>query len=179
MRQIRAGCVALCLSLAGQAAVATPTIARRATCTELSTTTPNWVLTEAFSSDWPGGGGGYIAFFARHSPTGILTNCDIEYRLNGTDGSVIDYDPATIIQCTNFDRGTLNTTAQLDLDTLLLNLRGTWSCEGDDATTYEAAGETTLLPVTSGCTVEPTQIGNATTCPMSDGEVEGKLVESS
>ncbi|KAL7621851.1 hypothetical protein AAE478_007351 [Parahypoxylon ruwenzoriense] len=178
MRRLRVEHVALCLSLAGQATLAVSP--RQADCTELSTTTPNWQLTDAASSDWPGGGGGRVQLFAHHIPTGETAACDVEYRLNNA-GEIIDYDPTSTHECINFGTSALNTTVQLDMDTLLLNLRSTWSCEGDEATKYTATGSTSLQRDTSpgACLVEPSQIGDSTTCPIADADVEGKLAEES
>ena len=175
------GRVALCLSLAGQAANAGPINARQADCTELSKTTPNWHISNAISSDWPGGGGGRVSFFARHIPTAVLNACNVEYRLNGTDGKIIDYDPDVVHACINFVESPLNTTVLLDMDTLLLTLRSTWACEGDEGASYSATGKTTLDRDTSpgACKIEPTMVGDSTTCPIAEAEVEGELAEES
>ncbi|KAI1475814.1 hypothetical protein F4774DRAFT_428625 [Daldinia eschscholtzii] len=171
------GRVALYLPLAGQA-LAAPANVRRDECAELSTTTPNWKLSNAASSDWPGGQSGRVELFARHVPTNTLTDCDVEYRLNA-EGKVIDYDPTSTHVCTNFGPSTLNTTVQLDMETLVLNIQSTWTCEGDDKT-YSASGSTALKRDTSpgACLVEPSQVGDSTTCPIADVEVEGKLAEA-
>lgn len=178
-----AGRVALCLSLAGQAAIAGPIDVRQSSsCRELSTTTPNWHISNAISSDWPGGGGGRVSFFARHIPTAVLNACNVEYRLNGTDGKIIDYDPTVEHACINFVESNLNTTVLLDMDTLLLTLRSTWACDGDESmAAYEATGKTTLDRDTSpgACIVEPTMVGDSTTCPIAEVEVEGQLAEES
>ncbi|KAI0379664.1 hypothetical protein F5Y04DRAFT_259565 [Hypomontagnella monticulosa] len=174
MRYLQAGHVALCVSLMGQTALASP-IVQQASCAELSTATPNWQLSNAASSDWPGGGGGRVELFSRHIPTGVMAACDVEYRMSA-DGQIIDYDPTSTHECMNFGASSLNTTVQLDMETLLLTLRSTWSCD-DAAVTYTATGSTNLKRDTSpgACLVEPSQVGDSTTCPISDVEVEGKL----
>ncbi|KAF3068985.1 hypothetical protein GL218_08203 [Daldinia childiae] len=171
------GRIALCLSLAGQA-LAAPAHVRRAECTELSTTTPNWKLSNAASSDWPGGQSGRVELFARHVPTNTLADCDVEYRLNA-DGEVIDYDPTSTHECLNFGPSPLNTTVQLNMETLVLSIQSSWTCEGDEKT-YSASGEVTLNRDASpgACLVEPSQVGESTTCPIADVEVEGKLAEA-
>ncbi|KAI1107493.1 hypothetical protein F4804DRAFT_161684 [Jackrogersella minutella] len=176
MRAIR---TALYLTLASQGSLGAPAQARQeASCAELSGSTPNWQITNAASSDWPGGASGRVELFARHAPTGVLADCDVEYVLDA-DGKIVDYDPAAVVVCTNFAETTLNTTVTLDMDTLLLNLSSTWSCEGDEKT-YAATGSTELKRDTSpgACRVDPSQVGDATTCPIADVEVEGTLVES-
>ncbi|KAI5921424.1 hypothetical protein F4810DRAFT_337187 [Camillea tinctor] len=177
MRQLQFGFLALCLSLMGQDILASPLNIRQESCVELSTTTPNWKLSNARSSDWPGGGGGRVQFFARHVPTSELSSCDVEYRLNGTTGEIIDYDPTSTHDCINFGSSKLNTTVQLDMDTLLLNMRSSWTCEEDETVTYTATGSTNLDRDTSpgACLVEPSQVGDSTTCPIANVEVEGVL----
>ncbi|KAI1378412.1 hypothetical protein F4677DRAFT_413167 [Hypoxylon crocopeplum] len=183
MRGLQAGGAVLCLSLAGQAALAIPTNSKRAACTELSTTTPNWQISHAASSDWPGGGNGRVELFAHHVPTGETAACDVNYSLNQTSGAIIDFDPSTAFECGNFGFSTsiLNTTVQLNMETLVLNLWSSWACEEDEATTYTATGSTTLQRDMSpgACLVEPSQIGESTTCPIADVDVEGKLAEAS
>lgn len=175
MRQLQAAYVALCFSFAAQTTLARSFDSREADCAELSTTTPNWQLSHAISSDWPGGGSGRVELFAHHVPTGETAACDVEYRLNSTDGRIIDYDPTATHSCLNFGASILNTTVQLDMETLLLNLQSSWACEEDDTTRYTATGSTNLRRDTSpgACRVEPTQLGDSTTCPISDVEVEG------
>ncbi|KAI1804833.1 hypothetical protein F4811DRAFT_552518 [Daldinia bambusicola] len=167
------------LPLAGQA-LAAPSAVRRASCTELSTTSPNWKLTNAASSDWPGGQSGRVELFARHVPTTTLAACDVEYRLSA-DGKIVDYDPTSTHACMNFGASPLNTTVQLDMETLVLNIQSTWTCEGEeDDTTYSASGSTELKRDTSpgACLVEPSQLGNSTTCPIANVEIQGKLAEA-
>ncbi|KAI1464559.1 uncharacterized protein F4812DRAFT_442662 [Daldinia caldariorum] len=165
------------LPLAGQA-LAAPSHVRRASCSELSTTTPNWKLTNAASSDWPGGQSGRVELFARHVPTDTLAACDVEYRLSA-DGKVVDYDPASTHACLNFGASALNTTVRLDMETLVLAVRSTWTCE-EGATAYSASGSAALERNTSpgACLVEPSQVGDSTTCPIADVEIEGKLDEA-
>ncbi|KAI2468062.1 hypothetical protein F4781DRAFT_283793 [Annulohypoxylon bovei var. microspora] len=164
--------------LAVRAALAAPANARRATCTELSTSSPNWQISNAASSDWPGGASGRVELFARHAPTGTLADCDVEYRLDA-DGKLVDYDPAAAVPCTNFGPAALATNVTLDMDTLLLSLTSTWTCggEGEGGGTYTATGQTMLSRDTApgACLVEPSQAGDATTCPIADVEVEGTL----
>ncbi|KAI2616690.1 hypothetical protein GGS26DRAFT_578013 [Hypomontagnella submonticulosa] len=178
MHHPRAGRVALCLSLVGQAALASP-VSQQATCADLSATTPNWQLSNAASSDWPGGGGGRVELFARHIPTGVMAACDVEYSMSA-DGQIIDYDPTSTHECMNFGASSLNTTVQLNMETLLLTLRSTWACEEDATVTYTATGSTNLKRDTSpgACLVEPSQVGDSTTCPIADVEVEGELAEA-
>ncbi|KAK7750425.1 hypothetical protein SLS62_007613 [Diatrype stigma] len=208
MRQRRAGRItaALCLAslLAGHQAAAAvlasgvvktmpasvPALRRQdgtpSSCADLSTTAPNWQLTKAVSSDWPGGGSGRVQFFARHGPTGQLASCHVGYQLS-EDGGVVDYDPAEAHACVNFGPADLNTTAQLDLDALRLTLRSSWACDDEEeggvekvaVHYYSATGSVDLDRDTSpgACLVEPTQIGDSTTCPIADVEVEGKLEE--
>ncbi|KAI1388193.1 uncharacterized protein F4822DRAFT_237910 [Hypoxylon trugodes] len=175
----QAGGAAVCLFLAGQTALASPTHYRRAACADLSTETPIWRISNAASSDWPGGGGGRVELWANHIPTGEVADCDVEYRMNATDGSIVGYDPTTVITCTNFGTAALNTTVQLDMETLLLTINSTWACEEGGEAKYSATGSTTLNRDTSpeACLVEPTQVGPSTTCPIADAEVEGKLEE--
>ncbi|OTA82807.1 hypothetical protein M434DRAFT_16904 [Hypoxylon sp. CO27-5] len=177
MRGLRAGRVMVCLSLMGQAALAAPTNVQAASCSELSTSTPNWNISNAASSDWPGGASGRVELFARHIPTNVLVNCDVEYRLDQT-GEIINYDPTAVHECMNFGSSSLNTTVTLDMTNLLLNLKSTWTCEGDE-NTYTATGSVALQRNTSpgACLVEPSQVGDSTTCPIADVLVEGKLVE--
>ncbi|KAI1415962.1 hypothetical protein F5Y13DRAFT_206896 [Hypoxylon sp. FL1857] len=178
MRGLRAGRVALCLSLAGQAALAAPTNSQAASCSELSTSTPNWNITNAASSDWPGGASGRVELFARHIPTNVLLDCDVEYRLNQTSGEIVDYDPTVSHECMNFGEAPLNTSVALDMTNLQLNIKSVWTCEEDDKT-YTATGSVKLQRDTSpgACLVEPSQVGDSTTCPIADVSVEGKLVE--
>ncbi|KAI4859657.1 hypothetical protein F4820DRAFT_439137 [Hypoxylon rubiginosum] len=168
---------ALCLPLTG--ALASPLISRQSDCAGLSTTTPNWKLSNAISSDWPGSGAGRVQLFSFHVPTGELSSCVVNYSMDTTSGQIIDYDPAVSHQCTNFGASALNTTVTLDMDTLLLNIQSTWACAEDEAVTYSATGSTSLDRDTSpgACLVEPNQTGNATTCPISDVEVKGTLAE--
>ncbi|KAI1096288.1 hypothetical protein F5B19DRAFT_438609 [Rostrohypoxylon terebratum] len=175
---------AFILSLTGQAALALPKHTRQeATCADLSTTSPNWQITNAASSDWPGGASGRVELFARHLPTSILADCDVEYRLD-TDGKIVDYDPSAAVACTNFGAGSLVTNVTLDMDTLLLKLTSSWTCGDDEeeggGKTYTATGQTTLVRDTSpgACLVEPSQLGNSTTCPIADVVVEGTLAEA-
>lgn len=65
------------------------------------------------------------------------------------------------------------------MDTLLLKLTSSWSCE-EGGGTYTATGETTLDRDTSpgACLVEPSQVGDSTTCPIADVVVEGTLAEA-
>ncbi|KAI2619887.1 hypothetical protein GGR54DRAFT_601729 [Hypoxylon sp. NC1633] len=167
--------VALCLAF-GQATLAAPILARRDTCSKLSSTTPNWKISNAESSDWPGGESGRVELFARHVPTNQLMSCNVPYRLNSTSGEIIDYDPTAIFNCINFGAKPVNTTVQLSMDTLLLNLSSSWACD-EDETVYTATGSTLLQRDTSpgACLIEPTQVGEATTCPIADTEIEGKL----
>ncbi|KAI1405892.1 hypothetical protein F4819DRAFT_442154 [Hypoxylon fuscum] len=176
MYRLRASCVALCLSLAGQATLASPTNFRRAACTELSTTVPKWELSNAMSSDWPGGQSGRVQMFAHHMPTDEVASCVVNYMLNQTDGHIIDYDPTATHGCVNFGNSALNTTVKLNMETLLLNIESTWACE-EDETTYTATGSTILQRDTSpgSCLVEPSQAGDSTTCPIGNVEVEGNL----
>ncbi|KAI1143575.1 hypothetical protein F5Y05DRAFT_157851 [Hypoxylon sp. FL0543] len=180
MRGPRAGRFAICLSLAGQAAWAAPTTSIReaSSCTELSASSPNWNITKADSSDWPGGASGRVELFAVHIPTGTPLACDVEYQLNQTTGAIVGYDPALSHACVNFGAAPLNTTVTLDMATLRLDLASVWTCEGDD-TTYAATGSVELQRDTSpgACLVEPTQVGEATTCPIANVLVEGKLAE--
>ena len=181
MLGLRATSIALGLSLAGQTALAGPIATRQTECAELSTTTPNWQITNAISSDWPGGGGGRVSFFARHVPTRVLSACNVEYRLE-EDGTIVDYDPTASHACTNFvAESPLNTTVRLDMDALLLTLQSSWACEGDERASYSASGKTTLNRDTSpgACLVEPTMVGDSTTCPIADVEVEGELGDES
>ncbi|OTA53600.1 hypothetical protein K449DRAFT_439979 [Hypoxylon sp. EC38] len=178
MRRLQAGRMVVYLSLAGQAALAAPTNFQTASCSELSTSTPNWNISNAASSDWPGGASGRVELFARHIPTGTLLNCDVEYRLDQTTGEIINYDPTAVHECMNFGQAPLNTTVTLDMTNLQLNLRSTWTCDGDEKT-YMATGSVALQRNTSpgACLVEPSQVGDSTTCPIADVLVEGKLVE--
>ncbi|RYP60656.1 hypothetical protein DL769_008032 [Monosporascus sp. CRB-8-3] len=188
MRRPRAGRVALSLLLAGQATplAAGPTANARqaASCTELSTTTPGWLISNAMSSDWPGAGGGRVQLFANHVPTGETSSCNVQYRMNATSGEIIDHDPAAEHECLDFSGTTaLNTSVQLDMDTLLLTVRSTWVCEqdGDAAARYAATGSANLQRDTSpgACLIEPTLYGDSITCPIADVEVEGELLETS
>ncbi|KAI1769918.1 hypothetical protein F4818DRAFT_434703 [Hypoxylon cercidicola] len=117
--------------------------------------------------------------FALHTPTSELASCVVNYSMNATDGQIIDYDPTVVHKCTNFGLSALNTTVTLDMETLLLNIGSTWACAEDEAVTYTATGSTSLDRDTSpgACLVEPSQAGNATTCPISDVEVKGTLAE--
>ena len=173
------GRVALCISLTGQVALASPIITRQTECTELSTATPNWQISNAISSDWAGGGG-RVSLFARHVPTRVLSACNVEYRLDA-DGTIVDYDPTAVYACINFAESPLNTTVQLDMDTLLLTLRSSWACEGDERASYSASGKTNLDRDTSpgACIVEPTMVGDSITCPIADVEVKGELGDES
>ncbi|XDG06496.1 hypothetical protein ABKA04_006111 [Annulohypoxylon sp. FPYF3050] len=176
---MRAVNAALILSLTGRAALALPKHPRQeASCAELSTSSPNWQINNAASSDWPGGASGRVELFARHLPTTTLADCDVEYRLDA-DGNLVDYDPATVVTCTNFGASSLVTNVTLDMDTLLLKLTSSWSCE-EGGETYTATGETTLDRDTSpgACLVEPSQVGDSTTCPIADVVVEGTLAEA-
>ncbi|KAI6081516.1 hypothetical protein F4821DRAFT_25130 [Hypoxylon rubiginosum] len=177
MRLLLAGCATLCLSLTGS--LASPLIARQSDCAELSTRTPDWKLSKAMSSDWPGGGGGRVQMFSRHVPTGELSSCVVNYSLNATDGQIVDYDPTVAHSCLNFGSSALNTTVTLDMDTLLLNIASTWACAEDAAVTYSATGSTSLLRDTSpgACLIEPSLPGDSTTCPIADVEVKGVLAE--
>ncbi|RYP10013.1 hypothetical protein DL764_000942 [Monosporascus ibericus] len=184
MRRPQAGRVALSLLLAGQATLlaAGPTAnARRATsCTELSTTMPDWLISNALSSDWPGAGGGRVQLFANHVPTGEIASCNVAYSMNTTDGRIIDHDPAAAHECMNFSGTTaLNTSVQLDMDTLFLTVRSSWVCEGDgdDTKRYAAAGSANLDRDTSpgACLVQPSLLGNATTCYIADVGIKGEL----
>ncbi|KAI0890024.1 uncharacterized protein GGS22DRAFT_149808 [Annulohypoxylon maeteangense] len=169
----------LTIPLTGATALTLPNHHPRQTdCTDLSTSTPNWQINNAASSDWPGGASGRVELFARHLPTQILTDCDVEYRLDA-DGKLVDYDPTAVVTCTNFGGSTLSTNVTLDMDMLLLKLTSSWTCEGSEER-YTATGETTLDRDTSpgACRVEPSQVGDATTCPIADVVVEGKLAEA-
>ncbi|RYP92636.1 hypothetical protein DL770_001278 [Monosporascus sp. CRB-9-2] len=187
MRRPQAGRVALTLFLAGQATplAAAPTAKARqaASCTELSTTTPDWLISNAMSSDWPGSGGGRVQLFANHIPTGETASCNVAYRMNTTDGKIIDHDPAGSHECINFSGSTaLNTSVQLDMDTLLLTVRSSWFCAGEDeAKRYAAVGSANLDRDTSpgACLVQPSLLGNATTCPIANVDIEGELSEVS
>ncbi|XXG96388.1 hypothetical protein Hte_002670 [Hypoxylon texense] len=159
-------------------ALASPLAPRQSDCAALSTTAPNWKLSNAISSDWPGSGAGRVQLFSLHVPTGELSSCVVNYSMDAASGQIVDYDPTAAHACTNFGAGAANTTVTLDMDTLLLGIRSTWACAGDAATAYAAAGSTSLDRDTSpgACLVEPNQTGNATTCPISDVEVKGTLV---
>ncbi|KAH9886162.1 hypothetical protein F4778DRAFT_484014 [Xylariomycetidae sp. FL2044] len=182
-----AGMLGLVVSLAGRAAVAGPVMKAQArqeapTCQELSTTTPNWHITDAQTSDWPGGSSGYLNFFANHVPTGETAACDVEYQLNATDGSIINYDASVAHECLNFGTQALNTSVQLDMDTLVVSLRSTWTCKGDDeeeGMMYTATGSGSLQRNTEpgACLVQESQLGYATTCPIIDIDVEGTLAK--
>ncbi|KAI0141036.1 hypothetical protein F4776DRAFT_544360 [Hypoxylon sp. NC0597] len=178
MRGLQAGRVVAYLSLVGQAALAAPTNIQAASCSELSVSTPNWNISNAASSDWPGGASGRVELFARHIPTNVLLDCDVEYSLDQTTGEIVNYDPTAVHECMNFSNAPLNTTVTLDMTNLQLNLKSTWTCEGDEKT-YTATGLVKLQRDTSpgACLVEPSQVGESTTCPIADVLVEGKLVE--
>ncbi|RYO78318.1 hypothetical protein DL762_008750 [Monosporascus cannonballus] len=183
MRRPQAGRIALSLFLAGQATPLTAAPAanaqRAASCTELSTATPDWLIWNAMSSDWPGSGGGRVQLFANHIPTGELSSCNVNYRMNATDGRIIGHDPTAAHACINFSGTTaLNTSVQLDIDTLLLTVRSSWICEGDETARYAAAGSANLQRDTSpgACIVEGTLYGDSITCPIADVEVEGELL---
>lgn len=117
----------LCLTLAGHVVVAAalPSTAKAAAatrqaaaaaadeCADLSTATPDWQLTNAASSDWPGGGSGRVQLFARHVPTGQLASCNVPYQLT-EEGEIVEYDPAATHECVNFGASSLDTTVQLD-----------------------------------------------------------------
>ncbi|KAI1459044.1 hypothetical protein F4805DRAFT_422427 [Annulohypoxylon moriforme] len=179
---MRALITALTLTLTGPTALALALPAhnprQEASCTDLSTTTPNWQINNAASSDWPGGQSGRVELFARHTPTNVLTDCDVEYRLDA-DGKLVNYDPTSVITCTNFGASSLVTNVTLNMDTLLLSLTSSWTCE-DGGEMYTATGQTTLDRDTSpgACLVEPSQVGDSTTCPIADVLVEGKLAEA-
>ncbi|KAI1208874.1 uncharacterized protein F4807DRAFT_429803 [Annulohypoxylon truncatum] len=177
---------ALALSLTGQTVLGLPKHTARQdspSCAELSASSPNWQISNAASSDWPGGASGRVELFARHAPTGVLADCDVEYRLDA-DGNIVDYDPTIAVACMNFGASSLATNVTLDMDTLLLRLTSTWTCDdeeegGEGGEVYMATGETTLERDTSpgACLVEPSQVGESTTCPIADVVVEGKLAE--
>ncbi|RYP62335.1 hypothetical protein DL771_009774 [Monosporascus sp. 5C6A] len=183
MRRLQAGRVALSLFLAGQATpLAAGPIRRAASCAELSTTTPGWLITNAMSSDWPGSGSGRVQLFANHVPTGETASCNVAYRMNTTDGTIIGHDPAAAHECINFSGSTaLNTSVRLDMDTLFLTVRSSWVCEEDGEKTYAATGSASLSRDTSegACLVQPSLLGPATTCPIADVEIEGELSEES
>lgn len=119
----------LCLTLAAHvvaAAAALPSTAKATAaaatrqaaaaadeCADLSTATPDWQLTNAASSDWPGGGSGRVQLFARHVPTGQLASCNVPYQLT-EEGEIVEYDPAATHECVNFGASSLDTTVQLD-----------------------------------------------------------------
>ncbi|KAH9990072.1 hypothetical protein F4779DRAFT_637970 [Xylariaceae sp. FL0662B] len=185
--------IALSLSLVGPATLARPhSILARSECTDLSTTSPNWQVTNALSSDWPGSGSGRVELFAHHVPTGLTASCAVNYALDQETGAVIDYDPAATHACVNFAQSTsLNTTVRLDIDTLTLTLRSTWACDEDEegeegeggvgVTTYAATGSGTLSRNTTAdpCTFEQSQMGPVTDCRIGNVDIEGTLeVES-
>ncbi|KAI0017937.1 hypothetical protein F4780DRAFT_781791 [Xylariomycetidae sp. FL0641] len=152
-------------------------------CAALSATAPNWQVSGARSVDWPGGGSGRVELWARHVPTAVAVACDVEYALDAATGAVVGFDPGAAHACANFGEVALNTSVALDMRTLHLTLRGVWTCpdgeedgEGEEMR-WTAVGEVDLQRREDGdgCTVEPSQIGNVTTCNMADVEVLGRL----
>ncbi|KAI5861424.1 hypothetical protein GGS23DRAFT_611965 [Durotheca rogersii] len=190
MHPLQIGHIALYVAAAATpVALALPTTTMKtirqeagAGCAELSTTRPNWKITHAASSDWPGGGGGRVELFAQHVPTGVTAACDVEYRLDGQTGAIVGHDPTAAHDCLNFGAADLLTSVRLDMDTLTLSLRSRWACDDSAAApapTYIATGVTALARDTSpgACLVEPSQVGDSTTCPIADVEVQGELTE--
>ncbi|KAI0180771.1 hypothetical protein GGR52DRAFT_583273 [Hypoxylon sp. FL1284] len=172
---LRIGGAVLCLSLTR--ALASPIIARQEDCVALSPT-PKWTITDAMSSDWAASGGGRVQLFAQHEPTGELVSCDVEYSMNATDGTIIDYDPEAVHPCVSFGTSGFYTTVMLDMDTLELNIYSAWNCTGFENETYLGTGSTMLQRDTSpeACLVEPNQTGEAVTCPIADAVIEGELM---
>ncbi|KAI1342210.1 hypothetical protein F5Y15DRAFT_334700 [Xylariaceae sp. FL0016] len=175
--------LALQLVLAAHAAQSGPVkiAPRDDSCADLSTKSPGWQITNALSSDWPGSGSGRVELFAHHVPTGETADCDVEYALNATTGAVINYNPTVAHDCINFGTQALNTTIQLDMTSLQMTLRSTWMCEGDDRTRYIATGTGTLQRNVSAesCNIEPSQLGDVTSCNMPNMSIEGKLAAES
>lgn len=153
-------------------------------CATLSTSTPNWRVTNGASSDWPGSGAGRVNFFVVHVPTGEESACDVEYAMDPATGAVVDHDAEKWIECLNFGDRDVKTAVKLDMEDLGLTVRTTWSCgaaseEGGEV--YTAEGQTTLdrSMEPDNCLVEPNLQGNATTCGIANAEITGTLETAS